>query len=264
MIFGLALTAYPEENPKNSKRININKHHPLLDSQSEALKDYVDSPETHLNSHQLLFLGELLDFLFWEDIIPKMANTHLAYPDVALDKFSGTEPDQNAEAFIRLIRCKIDFALGTEPDEAEAEHVVYLFRKKALFSSLLRGPAPEWYGSTIQNAKTRNRVRTLFITRFLDGSNKFSHRMEVEHCIRADQKDIRNFLQRMKKKVEKCWPHNMAGVVAAEQAVERTAQARQRRQKYIDYTLKGPRPSNFNERPTNTCWNTQMQLGMIF
>ena len=31
-----------------------------------------------------------------------MANAHLAYPDLALDKFSGTDPDQDAEAFIRL------------------------------------------------------------------------------------------------------------------------------------------------------------------
>ena len=34
----------------------------------------------------------------------------------------------------------------------------------------------------------------------------------------------------------------MAGVIAAEQAAERTAEARQRRQRYIDYTLKGLRP----------------------
>ena len=34
----------------------------------------------------------------------------------------------------------------------------------------------------------------------------------------------------------------MAGVVAAEQAAERTAQARQRRQRYMDYTLKALRP----------------------
>ena len=25
-----------------------------------------------------------------------MANTHLAYPDLALDKFSGTDPDQDS------------------------------------------------------------------------------------------------------------------------------------------------------------------------
>ena len=58
-----------------------------------------------------------------------MANAHLAYPDLARDKFSGTDPDQDAEAFIRLIECKINFALGTEPDEVDAEHVIYSGRK---------------------------------------------------------------------------------------------------------------------------------------
>ena len=62
-----------------------------------------------------------------------MANAHLAYPDLALDKFSGTDPDQDAEAFIRLIECKINFALGTESEVADLEHVIYLFRKKAFF-----------------------------------------------------------------------------------------------------------------------------------
>ena len=52
-----------------------------------------------------------------------MANAHLAYPDLALDKFSGTDPDQDAEAFIRIIECKINFALGTEPEDGELEHV---------------------------------------------------------------------------------------------------------------------------------------------
>ena len=42
--------------------------------------------------------------------------------------------------------------------------------------------------------------------------------------------------------VDKGWPNDMAGVVAAEQATECTAQTRQRRQRYIDYTLKGLRP----------------------
>ena len=108
-----------------------------------------------------------------------MTNLHLAYSDLALDKFSGTDKDQDAEAFIRLIKCKINFALGTEPDDTDAEHVNYLFRTKAFFSSLLRGPAAEWYGSTIQDAMTWHKVRTLFITRFSDGRNKFRHRMEV-------------------------------------------------------------------------------------
>ena len=190
-----------------------------------------------------------------------MATAHLAYPDLALDIFSGTVPDQDAEAFIRLIECKINFALGTEPDEAGDAHVIYVFRKKALISSLLRGPAAEWYGSTIQDAMTWNGVRTLLITRFSDRRNKFRHRMEVEHCIRAGGEEIRNFPHRIKKTVDKGWPDVMAGVVAAEQTTERTAQARQRRQRYIDYTLKGLRPRYLHrkaheyllEHPNATC-----------
>ena len=92
------MTAHPEEIPKISKQINIDKHHPLLESLSEVLNNYVKLPEPHLISLQLQIPGELLDSLFWEDIISKMANAHLAYPDLALDKFSGTDPDQDAEA----------------------------------------------------------------------------------------------------------------------------------------------------------------------
>ena len=87
-----------------------------------------------------------------------MADARLAYPDLALDKFFGTDPDQDAEAFNRLIECKFNFALGTEPNEAQDAHIIYLFRKKALFSSLLRGTAAEWYRSTIQDATTWNDV----------------------------------------------------------------------------------------------------------
>ena len=171
-----------------------------------------------------------------------MDNAHLAYPELALDKLSGTDPDQDAEAFIRMIECKNNFPLGTEADEADAEHVIYLLRKKAFFSSLLKGPAAEWYGSSSQDAMTWNEVRTLFVTRFSDGRNKIRNRTEVEHFIPADGEEIRNFLHRIKNTMDKGWPENMAGFVAAEQAAERTEQAQQRRQIYIDHTLKGLRP----------------------
>ena len=82
-----------------------------------------------------------------------MANTHLAYPDLAIDKFSGTDPDQDAETFIHLIERKVNFVLGYAHAEAN-ELVNYTFRKKALFSSLLRGPAAEWYESKDTNATT--------------------------------------------------------------------------------------------------------------
>ena len=171
-----------------------------------------------------------------------MAYAHLAYPDLALNNFFVTDPDQDAETFIRLTECKISFALGTEPDAAVDKNVIYLFRKRALFSSLLRGPADEWHGRTIQDAMTLNEVRTLFITNFSDRKNQFKHRMEVEPCTRADGEDIRNFLYRIKKTLDKGWPDNMVRIAAADQKAERTAQARQRRRRYIDYTLKGLRP----------------------
>ena len=190
-----------------------------------------------------------------------MANTHLAYPDLAIDKFSGTDPDQDAESFIQLIERKINFALGDAPGDA-GELVNYTFRKKALFSSLLRGPAAEWYESNITNATAWDDVRTNFITRFSDGRNKFRYRMEVEHCIRGDGEEIRNFLHRIKRTVDKGWPDDLNGIEAANYAAERTAQGRQRRQTYIDYSLKGLRPRYLQRKAQeylienpNATWN---------
>ena len=165
-----------------------------------------------------------------------MAAAHLAYPNLAVDKFSGTDPDQDAESFIQLIERKINFALGDAPADA-GELVYYTLRKKALFSSLLRGPATDWYESNITNATTWENVRTNFITRFTDGRNKFRYRMEVEHCIRENREENRNFLHRIKRTVDKGWPDDMNGIEAAQQNAERAAQGRQRRQRYMDYSL---------------------------
>ena len=62
--FWIGVTAHSEGNPNFLKQINIDKHHLLLESLSEALIDYVELTEPHLNSLQLHILGELLDFLF--------------------------------------------------------------------------------------------------------------------------------------------------------------------------------------------------------
>ena len=107
--FWIKLTAHPEENPTKSKQIDFNKHNPLLESPSVALDDYEDFLEQHLNPYQLQILGEPLDSLPLEDITPTMTKTHLVYPDLAIDKFDGTDPDQDAESFIQLIEQKVNF-----------------------------------------------------------------------------------------------------------------------------------------------------------
>ena len=48
-----------------------------------------------------------------------MANTHLAYPDLALDKLSGTDSDQDAESFVQLTERKINFAIGDAPADLD-------------------------------------------------------------------------------------------------------------------------------------------------
>ena len=165
-----------------------------------------------------------------------MAATHLPYPNLAIDKVFGTDPNQVAEYFIQLVERKIIFALGDAPGDA-VELANYTFRNKALFFSSLRGPAAEWYENINTNATTWENVGTKFITRFSDGRNKFRYRMEKEHCIRGDGGEVRNFLHHIERTVDKGWPDDMKGIMAAQNNAEQDAQVRQRRQRYIDYSL---------------------------
>ena len=87
-------------------------------------------------------------------------------------------------------------------------------------------------------------------------------RMEVEHCVRGDGEEIRNFLHRIKKIVDKGWPDDMEGIVEADRAAERQAQRRQRRQRYIHCTLRGLRPRYLQRKAQeylmehpNATWN---------
>ena len=86
--------------------------------------------------------------------------------------------------------------------------------------------------------------------------------MEIEHCIRDDGEEVRNFLHRIKTTLDKGWPDELVGIAPGDQNVERTAQARQRRQRYIDYTLKGLRPRYIQRKAQdylvehpNATWN---------
>ena len=61
-----------------------------------------------------------------------MAHTHFAYPNLALGKFSGPNPEQAAETIIQLFEWKINFTVGNANGDA-GELANYTFRKDALF-----------------------------------------------------------------------------------------------------------------------------------
>ena len=154
------------------------------------------------------------------DSTKTMAHIYLAYPDSALDKFSGTDPAHDVESLIQLIERKINFALGDEPADID-DLACYTFRKKALLSSLLRGPAAEWYEKNIENATTWAATREQFNTRFSDGRNKIRHRMEAENCVRCNVEEIRNFLHRIKTVVNKRGPDDMEVFAEGDRPAER-------------------------------------------
>ena len=62
----------------------------------------------------------------------KLAASHLAYPDIALDAFSGTDRDQVAKCFVQLLQRQYSFAVVDSPGDAE-QLAKYTFRKRVLF-----------------------------------------------------------------------------------------------------------------------------------
>ena len=100
-----------------------------------------------------------------------MAENTVSIPELSLDKFSGNNPDQDAKSLLLTVENKINFSLGSRPTEV-AVRAHYLFREKALFSSLLRGPAAEWYTDSISDAETCDQIRAAFSDRFSDDRDK--------------------------------------------------------------------------------------------
>ena len=90
-----------------------------------------------------------------------------------------------------------DESLCTEPDN-DAESFLQLME-----------------ATTLWNKTTMN-----FNTRFLDGRNKFRHRLEVEHC----------------------WPDDMNSISNAQQNEERATQKRRQQQRFINCSSRGLKP----------------------
>ena len=64
--FCVQVTAYQFSAPNISKQIDLDDHHPLLQSLTDALQLYEAFPEPHLNSHQLENLEELMEYLHFK------------------------------------------------------------------------------------------------------------------------------------------------------------------------------------------------------
>ena len=100
-----------------------------------------------------------------------MAANVVAYPDIALEKFSGLDPSEDAQESFSLIQRKIQFSLGTRDPADAGLQAAYDTRQKALFGSVLRGPAAQWF-ETLAPALAWNEVRNQFINRFTDAKDK--------------------------------------------------------------------------------------------
>ena len=64
--FCLRVTAYQLGAPNFSKQIDLDDHHLLLRSLTDALHLYEAFPDLHLNSHQLENLEQLMEYLHFK------------------------------------------------------------------------------------------------------------------------------------------------------------------------------------------------------
>ena len=64
--FCVRATAYQLGAPNISKQIDLDDHHPLLRSFTDALYLYEAFPEPHLKSHQLECLKDLMEYLHFK------------------------------------------------------------------------------------------------------------------------------------------------------------------------------------------------------
>ena len=85
--------------------MDINKTHPPFGSTATTIRHFHEFPQPHSNNWQLHVSKELMNALS----LTKKKNdtrtaTHLAYHELALDNFFGTDPDQVAELFLQLMK----------------------------------------------------------------------------------------------------------------------------------------------------------------
>ena len=172
------------------------------------------------------------------------------FNDVVMEKFSGTEPEDDADAFVKQVEHKIKVTLGQLPAPGN-DRENYLFRQRALFASLLRGPAAEWYAANINEedaAHTWDFIKREFRTRFTDGRDRYRVRIQAENIKRTENEPIKTYLQRVKKIVDKGWPTiYVVGATAAQRTAADNQMQIHRNEKYISLGSKGLIPNSLKQ-----------------
>ena len=169
-----------------------------------------------------------------------MANS-VAYPDLALEKFIGIDSSEDPTTFVHLIEKKLSFSLGSRPTVRNIQ-TVYDDRRKALFGSVLRGPAAEWFDS-LEAALTWDEIKTQFIARFTDGKMQYRFRIEAENLKRQPDENFKSFIHRINTLVDKGWP-----TPSDADANAGTACKNQRIGKYKDYFIRGLTPPGLKQK----------------
>ena len=142
-----------------------------------------------------------------------------------------------------MLEKKISFSLGSRPATNENTiQTVYDDRRKALFGSVSRGPAAEWFDS-LDAAKKWDEIKTQFIARFTDGKMQYRFRIEAENMKRQPDEDIKSYTHRIKTLVDKGWPTPSDADANARKACEN-----QRIGMYKDYFIRDLTPPGLKQK----------------
>ena len=164
-------------------------------------------------------------------------------PDLALEKFIGIDSIEDPTALNCLLEKKFGFSLGSRTiTDKNNVQTVYDNRRKALFRSVLRGPAAECFNS-LEAALAWNEMKTQFIAHFTDGKMHFILRFEAENLKSQSDENIKSYIHRIKILVDKGWPTPSGTDADAQAACEN-----QRIGKYNDFVIRGLTPPRLKQK----------------
>ena len=125
---------------------------------------------------------------------------------LALEKFTGLDPNKDARDFLDIVKKKVAFSLGTRPADAGDDQEAYDNRQRALFSSISSGPAAQWYQGLSAHLPC-NEIRDQFIDRFTDDKDKCRRRIEAENIKRQPDEFIKSYIHRLSTAADRKWPN---------------------------------------------------------